>query len=160
MVTIRPYRESDLPLIMDLGNRAWEGIYDFYRQCYGQELALLMRPSPSTSKGEAIRRQAMRHPEWILIAEEDGKLIGFLVYELDEAHKIGQIDNNAVELTHRGKGVGQQLYQVVFERFRAAGMKYARVSTGMDEAHGPARRAYERAGFDIHNEMIHFYKKL
>ena len=92
MVTIRPYRNDDLPAMMDLGNRAWKGIYAHYDQCFGTELARLMRPDPGTSKGRMIQGQARAHPEWILVAEEDDQLIGFLVYELHPAHKIGQIE--------------------------------------------------------------------
>ena len=39
-------------------------------------------------------------------------------------------------------------------------MTYAKVATGLDDAHAPARRAYERAGFDIKVEDVTYYKKL
>ncbi|MBT4097360.1 MAG: GNAT family N-acetyltransferase, partial [Gemmatimonadetes bacterium] len=34
------------------------------------------------------------------------------------------------------------------------------VGTGLDDAHAPARRAYERAGFDIAQQDVTYYKKL
>ena len=40
------------------------------------------------------------------------------------------------------------MYERVLELFREARMEYARVRTSLDEGHAPARRAYEKAGFD------------
>jgi len=48
----------------------------------------------------------------------------------------------------------------VFERFRQEGMRYAKVTTGLDEAHARARRAYERAGFNVRQEDVTYYKEL
>jgi metal-dependent HD superfamily phosphatase/phosphodiesterase len=39
-------------------------------------------------------------------------------------------------------------------------MVYAKVGTGLDYAHARARRAYERAGFDIRHEEVTYYMKL
>ena len=46
------------------------------------------------------------------------------------------------------------MYQAVFERFKAEGMQAAMVTTGLDDAHAPARRAYERAGFKRKAEQV------
>lgn len=40
------------------------------------------------------------------------------------------------------------------------GMIYATVSTGLDDAHTPARRAYEKADFDKALENVRYYKEL
>jgi ribosomal protein S18 acetylase RimI-like enzyme len=58
------------------------------------------------------------------------------------------------------KGIGQQMYGAVFDYFRAHGMTYAQVQTGLDDAHARARRAYERAGFDIAHQDVTYYRKL
>ena len=39
-------------------------------------------------------------------------------------------------------------------------MAYAKVHTGLDDAHARARRAYERAGFDISHQEVNYYLKL
>jgi len=39
-------------------------------------------------------------------------------------------------------------------------MLYAKVQTGLDEAHAPARRAYERAGFKTRLESVAYYMDL
>jgi ribosomal protein S18 acetylase RimI-like enzyme len=73
---------------------------------------------------------------------------------------MGIIGNNAVDPDCGLKGIGQQMYRFALERFRAEGMAWANVDTGLDEGHAPARRAYERAGFDITISSIHYYRKL
>ena len=92
---------------------------------------------------------------------------GILVFEWDEPLAlekvriyIGEIGNNAVHPDWRQKGIAQQLYAAALQHFRDQGMRFARVQTGMDGAHAPARRAYERAGFDIHHEDITYHMKL
>ena len=52
------------------------------------------------------------------------------------------------------------MYAAVLDHFRSQGMLYAKVVTGMDYAHEPARRAYERAGFNIRHEDVTYYMKL
>ena len=61
--------------------------------------------------------------------------------------KVAEIGNNAVSPAHQGHGIGEQMYVFVLERMREAGMKAAVVTTGGDDAHAPARRAYEKVGF-------------
>jgi hypothetical protein len=43
---------------------------------------------------------------------------------------------------------------------KAAGMQLATVGTGGDPSHAPARRAYEKAGFNVHLPSIYMYRKL
>ncbi len=157
---IRSYRPADLPRLQEIGNKAWRGIYTMFKERYGDELFSLRVPAPQTVKGEQIESHCAVHPDWVYVCEENGRVIGFVTFMLDPQFKIGEIGNNAVDPDCGVKGVGQQMYQMVFERFRKEGMRFAKVATGLDEAHAPARRAYERAGFDIHHEDITYFKKL
>jgi ribosomal protein S18 acetylase RimI-like enzyme len=114
-----------------------------------------------TKKGNAVRAHCEKHPEWVYVCEEeDGRITGFVTFRLDYQRRIGEIGNNAVDPDCGLKGRGQQMYRAVLDTFEREGMLYAKVSTGMDWAHARARRAYERAGFDIHHEDITYYKRL
>jgi len=157
---IRPFRPDDLPALMEIGNQAWREIYCMFRRCYGDELFALLVPNAATAKGEQIRSHCTSHPEWTLVCEEDGQLCGFVTYRLDLERGVGEIGNNAVRPELRGRGLAQQLYAAAFARFRQAGLRFAKVQTGLDAAHAPARRAYEKAGFDLHHENIEYYRKL
>ena len=157
---IRPYKPSDLPALMDIGNRAWRPIYDMYERCRGYELARLLVPDRGTAKSDQIRAFAEHSPERLVICEEGGRVVGFLTFSLDREKGIGTIGNNAVDPECGLKGMGQQMYRAVLERFRQEGMRFAKVTTGLDEAHAPARRAYERAGFNLRQEDVTYYMKL
>lgn len=157
---IRNYKEEDLETIMDIGNRAWQFIYDSSLSLYGEDLFNQMVPDRTTCKGLQIQSHCRQHPDWIFICEEEGKVVGFVTFFIDEKSRIAEIGNNAVDPTCGLRGIGQQMYQAVLEHFKAKGMKYAKVKTGLDDAHAPARRAYERAGFNISSEDIIYYKSL
>ena len=154
---IRSYQSADLPVIMDIANRAWRGIYRMFREAYGEALFGVIVPDVETVKGEQIRTHCAAHPDQILICEESGAIVGFVTFHLDAERGIGTIGNNAVDPACGLKGIGQQMYAAVFARFRAEGMRFAKVTTGLDEAHAPARRAYERAGFNLRHEDVTYY---
>lgn len=157
---IRGYQPADLPVLMEIGNRAWAGIYTEFRRIYGDELFTVIVPDPATVKGEQIRAHCEAHPDWVLVAEDEGRVQGFVTFRLDRERGIGEIGNNAVAPELQGQGIAQHLYQAAFARFRAEGMRFAKVVTGMDPAHAPARRAYERAGFDLRREDAVYHRKL
>ena len=157
---IRPYKPSDLSAIMEIGNRAWHEIYKTFRDAYGDELFELIVPNEATEKGTQIKVHCEEHPQWVYICEEDGCIVGFVTFSLNSEKKIGEIGNNAIDPQWGLKGRGQQMYQAVFEYFRKQNMVYAKVHTGLDNAHARARRAYERAGFNHRHEDIDYYMKL
>ena len=157
---VRDYRPDDLATLKDIGNRAWRGIYRMYRETYGEELFAILVPNPDAVKGEQIESHCAAHPDRVVVCEEDSRVVGFATFSIDAARRIGEIGNNAVDPECGLKGIGQQMYAEVFRRFRALGMRFARVRTGMDWAHARARRAYERAGFTIRNEDVTYHMRL
>jgi ribosomal protein S18 acetylase RimI-like enzyme len=157
---IRELRKEDVPVIADIGDKAWRGIYRMYRETLGEELFNIRCPDCETTKGEQIKAFCAAHPEWVLICEENGAIAGFITFQLDPGLKIGVIGNNAVDPDCGLKGLGQQMYKAALDFFRKNGMTHAQVTTGLDHAHAPARKAYERAGFNIRKEDITYFMKL
>ena len=96
----------------------------------------------------------------VVIAEVDGEAVGFASYKLDAATRIGTVDDNAVLPHYRGRGVGRQMLACVLKIIEAAGMEFARVSTGLDEPYAPARRMYERQGFEPLHRSVTYFKRL
>lgn len=84
----------------------------------------------------------------ILVAEVDGEIAGFVSYALDRAREVGTIHYNAVDPRFQGHGIGTMQVERVLAIFREAGMRIACVGTGLNEGHAPARRMYEKAGFE------------
>ena len=157
---IRNLRQEDLPFIRNIANRAWREIFKMFKQAYGKELFDIMYPDADELKGKQVQAYCNEHPELVRICEEEGRVVGFITFHADQQKKLGHISNNAVDPECGLKGIGQQMYKAVLDYFRAEGMRYAAVTTGLDEAHAKARRAYERAGFNIHHEDVTYYTKL
>lgn len=157
---VRSLRKEDLSRVIEIGNTAWREIQKMSRQCYGDELFEILTPDEKNFKGRQIKEYITEHLEWAFVFEEDGNIIGFITFSLDYGKKIGEIYNNAVDPMCGLKGIGQQMYQAVLKRFRDEGMLYAEVKTGLDYAHAPARKAYERAGFNIRHENVQYFMRL
>lgn len=157
---IRPYRPGDLETIMDIGNRAYQHIFATFRRTYGSALFEFLYPNEGTKtrKGMQVKDFCGKHPEWMRICEEKGRIVGFITFLLDNDARIGIIGDNAVDPDCKLKGIGQQMYKAVLDYFKQQGMLYARVRTDMDNI--PARKAYEHAGFNISREDVTYYKKL
>ncbi len=157
---MRAYQPSDLAKIMEIGNRAWKPIYEMYRTLYGEELFQILAPNVSTAKGEQIKHHCEQYPDEVMICEENGRVVGFITFSVNAQTRIGIVGNNATDPECGLKGIGQQMYKAALDYFRARGMRYAQVTTGMDSAHAPARRAYERSGFAIRREDATYFMKL
>ena len=84
----------------------------------------------------------------ILVTETDGEIAGFISYAIDRARGVGSVHYNAVDPRFRGRGIGGMQLDRVLDIFREEGMEIACVGTGLNEGHAPARRMYEKAGFE------------
>jgi len=93
----------------------------------------------------------------VLIAEEDGERVGFLLLLFDVPDEVtltqqAFVAYTAVEPHARERGVGHALLLAAEERARAAGLGY--VSLMVTEQNAPARALYERAGYLTERRML------
>ena len=160
-ISVRPFSMDDLERIQDIAFEAWQPIFKGYREQIGDDLFEQSRPDPNCKRKE-LQTRAENSPERIVVAvDKNGNIAGFATYDLDHQLKIGTIGSNAVDKAMGLKGVGQAMYAELFRRFKDAGMTAARVTTGLDDGHAPARRAYERAGFgEFSLPSVTYFKKL
>lgn len=158
---MRPLRPEDLPVVADIANRAWAPIMQSSRAELGDVLSDVIRPfGDALSKGREVEGQARTDPDRFWVCEEEGRVVGFITFALNHERRLGEILNNAVDPACKLKGIGQQMYQAVLARFRAEGMRAAKVLTGLDDAHAPARRAYQRAGFNRSRQSVTYFMEL
>ena len=157
---IRQCKAEDLPRLCEIAKAAWSKIFDYLEDSYGKELYNIVNPDCRNSKTPALHNFFEQHPDWIYVAERNGRVVGFICFSMSYKTLSGTISNNAVDPECGEKGVGQEMYKAVLDRFRAEGMKAAMVTTGGDPAHAPARRAYERAGFKLKTEQIFYIMDL
>ena len=110
------------------------------------------------SKGLQVKEQIDGGNYGIAVCEHDGMVVGFITYRIDGVW--GEICNNAACPPEGVKGIGQCMYAYVKDVFRQNGVKFVKVVTGLDYAHAPARRAYERAGFVKHLDSTTYFMEL
>ena len=158
-MNMREYRNEDLAKVMEIANIAWRPIRQMSREALGNTIADILNPAgDECSKGLQVKAQIESGQWGIAICEHEGEIVGFITYSINGVW--GEICNNGA-LTSTGlKGIGQTMYKFVMEEFRKAGVKVAKVTTGLDWAHAPARRAYERAGFKKHLDSTTYYMEL
>ncbi len=157
---IREFRQEDFQEVCTIAEKAWEVIFKGFEKQLGKEVYAILNPDSRRSKEKQLAAHLKHHPECFYVAERGGKIVGFITFYCDAERKVGIISNNAVDPDCGEKGVGQEMYRAVLAHFQKAGMLLAQVTTGLDEAHAPARRAYERAGFDLHTEAVTYTMKL
>lgn len=157
---IREFRESDLDAICAIAVKAWEPIYETFRKESCDELFYLMYPDWKAEKAGQIRNKANSRPDQLLVTEYDGKIVGFTSYQINEEKMIGEISNNAIHPDYQGLGIGKMQHNKLLEIFSSKNMKFAIVTTGLDEAHAKARASYEKAGFKPMRSSITYFQKL
>jgi len=90
-----------------------------------------------------------------VVAEQDGKIIGAAWTRIIPAY--GNIDNETPELAisvlpnYRGKGIGNEMMQSLFDLLRERGYKRTSLSVQKDN---PAVRFYVRLGYEITGERL------
>lgn len=160
MASILQARPDDLPRMQEIAVLAWTPIYALYEHLMGRQLFKRLYPDWRAEKSSQVSSHFARHPQWTFIVEEGEEVVGFLTYFLDDVRKIGEIGNNAVHPDHQGRGMGEMMHREALRRFRESGMLYAKVGTGLDDAHIPARKAYEKLGFKQVSRSVQYYMKL
>lgn len=157
---LRPFEDRDTDAVAEIADLAWQRIYASHRDIFGDTLYAALFPEDGERKGKEMRRHCQQSPDHIWICELDGRVVGFIMWSMDNTKKIGTVGNNGLHPDAAGQGLGTFMYRALLDHFRTNGMQYAKVHTGLDEGHAPARRAYERVGFNIRHETVDYYMEL
>ena len=151
-VLLRHAREGDLPAIDALTTICYRPIQESYVAMLGEDCYEAVRTEPELTwderKAQQHRRLYAQHPDCVWVLEDAGELIGFVTFWLLPEQSYGHLDTNGVRPDRAGQGWATFMYRHVLDRFRQEGLRFAHVDTGLDDAHIPARRAYEAVGFD------------
>ncbi|MBI3972167.1 MAG: GNAT family N-acetyltransferase [Chloroflexi bacterium] len=181
-ISVRPARAEDCARCQEIAVAAWAPILASYREMLGDSMFEHMHSGWQARKAGQIAAAFEQRLGWILVAcadmvaptlvhgqqsrsstaheHGDCTIVGFVTYRLDEQARVGEIGNNAVDPAWQGRGIATALYEQVLARFRAAGMRVAKVSTGLDVGHAPARAAYRKVGFTAEVPSVTLYQEL
>jgi len=159
-LVIRPVNESDIEDLVQLSLLAWEPVFVSFRQILGPNIYTSIWPEWETSQREAIETVCKDGEKTIvLVAELDGKAVGFLAYVLKHKEKTGEVHLLAVHPENQNQGIGTELNKFALIKMKESGMKMARVETGGDPSHAPARRSYEKARYTA-LPLVRYFKDL
>jgi ribosomal protein S18 acetylase RimI-like enzyme len=158
---IRAYAPSDLPSLHTIRAAAFAPVFASFRSIVGAEIAALGLTTAEQEQADLLDTIAKPESGYTLaVAEAHDTIAGFVSWKPNIAPGIGEITLNAVHPDHGGRGIGTALYEHALAALKTAGMHLATVGTGGDPSHAPARRAYEKVGFNVHIPSIYMYRKL
>ena len=158
-ITVIPAEEAHIPVVCDIALRAWADIWRVYRRELGDEAFETCYADWETRKTNAVTADMRSGRGFVALL--DGRVVGFISYAVKPGMPgVGIIGNNAVDPAFRGRRIGPEMYAFVLDRMRRDGLLYAQVTTGLDDGHASARRAYEKAGFEKGLGSITYTQKL
>ncbi len=156
-ILIRKAKPEDVESIVQITAEAFEGYTVGYllEKKYGVKFG---GKSWSEWKGAELKAFCESSLPRVYVAELNGVVVGYMTYNLDPAKRIGSVGNNAVSPAYQRRGIATNLLKVVLETLKQEGMEYAQVVTM--EIDVPARRLYEKAGFEELSKSVHYSMKL
>jgi ribosomal protein S18 acetylase RimI-like enzyme len=160
-VTFRTARPEDAARLQAIRSAAFAPVFASFRSILGDEIYDVAQRRDDEAHDGVLASLMAADSIWDLyVAELGGEVVGFVAVRLDPTTFVGEIGLNAVDPARTGEGIGTAMYEFAVERMNQAGMKVATVGTGGDPSHAPARRAYEKAGFDVRIPSLWMYRKL
>ena len=151
-------REEHIDAAGNIAIKAWEPIRREYKEMLGKKLYEAFFDDWQTNKRNSVINSLKSGRGYVVLVE--GTVAGFISYRVDESTKTGEILENAVDSRFSGMGIGTMMYNFVIEKMREEGMLFAVVTTGADNTHAPARRSYEKAGFEKYLSSVKYFREI
>ena len=153
---IRLYQSSDLEELKRITVEGFEGIA--IDQSVEKELGVLHDRDWKWRKARHVDEDVVANPTGVFVANEQGKVVGYISTRVDYEAGKGRIPNLAVDASVRGKGIGRLLIEHALDYFRREGMAFAMIETMDNNPIG--QHLYPSCGFVETCRQIHFAKKL
>jgi ribosomal protein S18 acetylase RimI-like enzyme len=157
---IRPVCDDDVEDLVQLSLLAWNPVFSSFEQILGHGIYTLIWPDWKAGQRDAVETVCRDGAKTaVLVAELDGRVVGFLAYELNVHDGVGDVTLLAVHPDYQNLGVGTVLNVSALDKMKDSGIRMARVETGGDPSHAAARRCYEKAGYTA-LPIVRYHKKL
>jgi GNAT superfamily N-acetyltransferase len=158
---IRLATVGDLPLLQEICVAAFAPVSASFRTLLGDHLYELVQAREDQAQPALLVSLLAIESLWeVHVAEMSGTIVGFVAIKLNKETQVGEIGLNAVHPSHAGHGIGTVLYEFALARMKEAGMLAATVATGGDASHAPARRAYQKVGFEAQIPSVWMCRRL
>ena len=148
-LTFATARADQLPDLDRIRLSAFAPVFASFRSLLGDALYELAQARDDQAQGDLLVSLLQPDSGWeVYTVSEAGGVVGFVSLRTNPETLIGEIGLNAVDPKHAQRGIGTAMYEFAVQRLKRAGMRVATVGTGGDASHAPARKAYQKAGFD------------
>ncbi len=134
-VLVRRARRSDVPRIVEI-----------------EDLAFPKSPYPTY----VFLWNLSCNPEGFLVAEKNGEVVGYIIFETRPLSGEGHIVSIAVHPEHRREGIGTILMTEAERRILEAGYDVVRLE--VRESNFGARRFYESLGYEPERRIPRYYE--
>jgi ribosomal protein S18 acetylase RimI-like enzyme len=157
---LRRVCDTDVEKLVELTLLAFVPIFSSFRALLGPAVYTLTWPDWRRSQQEAVEALCRASSDSVvLVAELEGRPVGFVAYEVHSEDGAGRILLVAVHPDYQNRGIGTSLNELALEEMRAAGVRLAVVETGGESSHAPARRSYEKSGY-VGLPLVRYFKSL
>lgn len=155
-MTIRPYQPGDLDRIREITVDSFEPVS--IDKNIETEFGFVAGKDWKERKARDVTTDCEVQPEGVFVAEEEGRVVGYITTRLDRFTGIGRIPNLAVDERFRGYGLGSDLIRHALDWMREQGMSMAKIETLAQNERGQA--LYPRFGFREVARQIHYVMPL
>ena len=155
-ITIRPVTTDDLPAIEAITAEVFEPV-----ALEGRIAAALGAgggPGWLTLKMHLIRAEMQNLPDGCFVAQQDGRVVGYVTNSINAAASRGYISSLALRGDCQGQGIGRALVGRSLEYFRARKLRQAKIDTMDNNEVG--RHLYPALGFKEAGRVIHYVMNL
>jgi ribosomal protein S18 acetylase RimI-like enzyme len=156
---IHPYDHHQIDAVIRLSLRAWAPVFESIQGVMHPAVYAHFHPDWRVSQQKAVEDVCAAEDTHVWVAVEDSVIVGFVVVKLHPNNSLGEIYMLAVDPDFQRRGIGAALTHFALAWMQDAGMSVAMVETGADPGHAPARRTYEKAGFEL-LPIARYFKKL
>lgn len=155
-MTIRPYAPADLEELRRLIAQAFQGVS--IDQNIEKRFGVINGHDWRWRKARHMDDDVAANPSGVFVAEDEGKVLGFITTRVDPEAGIGQIPNLVVVEGVRGQGLGRRLIGHALDYFRALGLSHAKIET-LDQ-NPVGQHLYPACGFREVARQVHYVMKL
>jgi len=156
---IKPFESNHLEDIVQLSLKAWRPVFDSLKNALKEDVYEELYPNGwELSQKEAVEAACESSKYRVRVTSYPDVIAGFIAVT-HHKEKLGEIFMIALDPDYQRKGIATHLTNFAINWMKKSGMTIVMVETGADPGHYPARKTYEKLGFNM-IPISRYYQKI